>query len=100
MASGSRCLAQLWDSAWKEGGGDHSITRFEAIDEETLEGLYRNPDFLHPYTLDTISPVLRNGNADAGDEAAPPRSVGVGKRRRRLTDVMNGQLDILLTPIV
>ena len=59
MAAGCLRLAQLWESAWKEGDGDSQITRYDAIDEETLAGLYRNPDFLRSYTLDSIGDILR-----------------------------------------
>lgn len=65
MTNGCFCLAQLWDSAWKEGGGDTEITRYGAIDEATLEALYRNPDFLPSHTLDTIGPILQNPTAEA-----------------------------------
>jgi hypothetical protein len=68
MADGCFCLAQLWDSAWEEGGGDTSITRFDAMDEATLESLYRNADFLHSYTLDTISPALQGDDHQTGGE--------------------------------
>ena len=73
MADGCFCLAQLWDSAWKEGGGDTAITRFDAIDEATLEGLYQNPDFLHSYTIDQIEPILEGGGEQAEAEAPPAR---------------------------
>ena len=33
MANGAICLAQLWDSAWKEGGGDNTIHDLGEIDE-------------------------------------------------------------------
>jgi hypothetical protein len=33
MADGAICLAQLWDSAWKEGAGDNTIHDLGVIDE-------------------------------------------------------------------
>ncbi|MDB5408073.1 MAG: hypothetical protein JWL84_2985 [Rhodospirillales bacterium] len=73
MADGCFCLAELWDSAWKEGGGDTSVTRFDAVDEATLERLYRNPEFLRSYTLKTIEPVLQAALPQNGGAAAPVR---------------------------
>jgi hypothetical protein len=71
MADGCFCLAQLWDSAWKEGNGDTNVTAFDQIDEETLEALYRSTDFLTSYKLDTIGPILK-GAAATGNAPAPP----------------------------
>jgi hypothetical protein len=59
MADGCIRLAQLWDSAWQEGGGDTTIHALDAIDEKTLGELYQNPDFLPSFTLNTIGPVLQ-----------------------------------------
>jgi len=74
MADGCFCLAQIWDSAWKEGKGDVSMTSFDTIDEATLEDLYRNPDFLKSYTLNTIGPVLGGGEVQNDQPAAPRRA--------------------------
>jgi hypothetical protein len=73
MADGCFCLAQIWDSAWKEGKGDVNVTSFDTIDEKTLEGLYRNPDFLKSYTLNTIGPVLGGGEPQGDQRAAASR---------------------------
>jgi hypothetical protein len=73
MADGCFCLAQIWDSAWKEGNGDTNLPSFDAIDEQTLEGLYRSPDFLKSYTLNTIGPVLKGASAQENNQVAPPR---------------------------
>lgn len=73
MADGCFCLAQLWDSAWQEGGGDTRITSFDAIDQATLEGLYRNPAFLKSYTLDAIGPVLAPAQPQSAAAARQPR---------------------------
>jgi hypothetical protein len=73
MADGCFCLAQIWDSAWKEGNGDTNITSFDAIDEQTLEGLYRSPDFLKSYTLNTIGPVLKGASAQENNQISSPR---------------------------
>jgi hypothetical protein len=82
MTDGCLCLAQLWESAWKEGEGDTRITRYAAADEQTLEGLYRNPDFLHSYTLDTIGPVLSGVSGGAGGRGPPPKHKKRPARRK------------------
>jgi len=74
MADGCICLAQLWDSAWKEGGGDTTITALGAIDETVLEPIYQDPDFLHSYTLNTIGPVLQGQAAPAASTSAVKKS--------------------------
>ena len=65
MADGAICLAQLWDSAWKEGDGDNTVSDLGEIDESTLETLYQNPKFLPSMTLDQIGSVLKGGPAPA-----------------------------------
>ena len=65
MADGAICLAQLWDSAWKEGGGDNTIHDLGEIDESTLEALYQNPKFLPSMTLEQIGSALKGGPAPA-----------------------------------
>jgi hypothetical protein len=76
MADGCFCLAQIWDSAWKEGRGDANITTLDQIDEATLEGLYRSPGFLTSYKLDTIGPVLQGSAVPADDTPTAPRRDG------------------------
>jgi hypothetical protein len=79
MADGCICLAQLWDSAWSEGGGDQHVNDLSAIDESTLENLYQNPQFLPSCTLETIGPLLRGGPAPA----APARRSSAARPARR-----------------
>jgi hypothetical protein len=84
MADGCICLAQLWDSAWQEGGGDNHIKSFEMIDEERLEQIYQNPEFLPSHTIDTIGPLLQGGPAAAaGRNTDTPRRGGHRPRIRR-----------------
>jgi hypothetical protein len=82
-ADGRRCLAQLWDSAWKERGGDSNITHLGAIDETTFENLYRDPDFLHSYTLDAIGPILSgaNGGVGSGSPATTKQQKKAAKKK-------------------
>jgi hypothetical protein len=43
MADGAISLAQLWDSAWREGDGDNTIHNLGEIDQSALKTLYLNP---------------------------------------------------------
>jgi hypothetical protein len=63
MADGAACLAMLWESAWKEGDGDHTIKKLDAILEKTLSKLYNDKDFLPSMTIDTIGRLLAGGAA-------------------------------------
>jgi hypothetical protein len=84
MADGCICLAQLWDSAWEEGGGDDRINSLGPIDEAILEQLYQNPEFLPSYTLNSIEASLRDG--PVSDEM-PRRAPRTRTGRRSLTPV-------------
>ncbi len=88
MADGCMCLAQLWDSAWAEGGGDAHIHALGSIEQSALEKLYQSPDFLPSHTLDTIGSVLSGGPAHSASVVPLHRSRGraagsAGPRRRR-----------------
>jgi hypothetical protein len=78
MADGAICLAQLWDSAWQEGGGDEHIRDLDEISEQALETLYQDPNFLPSRTLNTIGPLLLGEPVPA----TPKRS---NKKPRRTT---------------
>ncbi|MHA6203924.1 Nal1-like putative serine protease [Dyella soli] len=58
MADGCLCLAQLWESAWREGGGDSSITVLDEIPEKKLAAIYQDARFLPSKTLDHIKSQL------------------------------------------
>lgn len=77
MADGAITLAQLWDSAWKEGDGDSTIRNLGKIDESTLEALYQNPKFLPSKTLDQIGSVLK------GEPAPAPKPKQKAKTKAR-----------------
>ncbi len=96
MADGCVCLAQLWDSAWEEGGGDRTIRDFNPIDETRLELLYQNPGFLPSHTIDTIGPLLRGNPSpstktsarvalEAKRKAKRTRRMAASPRHRRST---------------
>jgi hypothetical protein len=52
MARGTRFLAALWDSAWREGGGDRTIADVTAVPPEHLMKLYLDPDVAPSILLD------------------------------------------------
>lgn len=52
MAEGTLFLANLWQSAWKLGGGDAKITKTDEIPHETLRKIYEKPDFLPSLALE------------------------------------------------
>jgi hypothetical protein len=94
MADGCVCLAQLWDSAWQEGGGDTSIRSAAAIPQERLEALYQDPNFLPSHTLDTIGQLLstkgavvsgaRNQNrTESSRQLSRKKKVKIGRRVSR-----------------
>jgi hypothetical protein len=85
MADGCICLAQLWDSAWEEGGGDRTIHDFNSIDETRLEQLYQNPSFLPSHTIDTIGPILRGSAPPLTETPARPAAKRKAKHTRRVT---------------
>jgi hypothetical protein len=83
MADGAICLAQLWDSAWKEGAGDNTIHDLGVIDESALETLYQNPQFLPSKTLDQIGPILKGGPAPGPTTTKPKRRAQPRRPTRR-----------------
>jgi hypothetical protein len=80
MADGCLYLATLWDSAWREGGGDTTMPAAVAISQTRLEELYQNPDFLPSHTLDTIGPLLVGATAPAAPAARGRRTTTAGAR--------------------
>ncbi len=52
LVAGTVALARIWESAWKEGGGDAiPAANLVAIDEAALVTIYGNPDFIPSYQL-------------------------------------------------
>jgi hypothetical protein len=69
MASGSDCLARLWQGAWKAGKGDAQVTHLGEIPTDRLAAIYQRADFLRSCTLDTIGPVLETGTGGEGQSS-------------------------------
>jgi hypothetical protein len=77
MADGCRCLADIWASAWKEGGGEQiAQNKLGAADEALLEQCYNEPGFLPSVALNTLVGVLAGG-------VAPPPAGGGGKKKKK-----------------
>ena len=83
MADGAICLARLWDSAWKEGGGDNTIHDLAEIDESALETLYQNPQFLPSKTLNQIGSVLKGVPAPPPPTPKPKRKAQPKRSAKR-----------------
>ena len=60
LADGARTLAMIWESAWilGNGPGRFSGDALRAIDRDTLQALYENPDFVPSLDLDHIAAAL------------------------------------------
>jgi len=54
MANSCRYLAMLWESAWREGGGNNTLAGAGAFQKPKLMGLYGKKSFLESCTLFTI----------------------------------------------
>jgi hypothetical protein len=58
LAAGAICLADLWDSAWREGKGETRFTKTElktAINKNKLRALYNTKTFLESNWLKDMS---------------------------------------------
>jgi hypothetical protein len=83
MVLGCRYLAMLWDSAWKEGGGDDTVKDLGEIQQDALEALYQDRKFLPSHTLDTIGPILMAGAGESnGTETGPTTHRGRAGHRK------------------
>lgn len=59
LAEGARTLAMLWESAWKEGGGDAVASgELQARDPAKIRSIYTDPGFIPSVTLDKIDTLL------------------------------------------
>lgn len=59
MAEGSKLLARLWESAWKEGKGDTNITDLTACTHPQLSNLYIKKTTLPSFRLPDIKAQLK-----------------------------------------
>jgi hypothetical protein len=69
IGEGCICLAEIWASAWKEGGGESiSGSKLAAIDEDDLKALYNDKTFLPSVGLKSMIDLLTP--SAEGDETA------------------------------
>jgi hypothetical protein len=59
MAEGSKLLALLWESAWKEGSSDKAFADLSACDQGDLSEYYDKKTNLTSYRLTEIKPHLK-----------------------------------------
>jgi len=80
MADGILCLAEIWASAWKEGGGEN-IAKSELVaqDQDALAKLYDRSDFYPSMSLELMIPLLKGPGPHL---AVPPAAPVVSGRAR------------------
>src|SRR5262249_22548493 len=67
IADGCRYLALMWQSAWKEGGGEKRVADLGAVAQPALVAIYSPTDFLESFLLTEIGDHLKGR---AGQPAA------------------------------
>jgi len=75
MADGCICLAEIWASAWNEGGGEQTVAKSDLgpASFDALKGLYNDSKFLPSVGLDHLADILRGTAAGATTPAPRPR---------------------------
>ncbi|HEX7795951.1 MAG TPA: hypothetical protein VF456_16435 [Vicinamibacterales bacterium] len=65
MAEGALCMADIWASAWKEGGGAANVpaTDLVAQDQGALQDMYRKASFFPSMSLERMIPILTGAEA-------------------------------------
>jgi hypothetical protein len=60
FGAGSKALAVLWESAWKESGAAKKLTNadFGPVDQPALKKLYLDTTFVPSKTLNQIGEIL------------------------------------------
>jgi hypothetical protein len=60
MANGCRCLGEIWESAWAEGGGQNiPHAKLKPIDIDLLTSIYRKNSFLLSRGLKDMGPLVQ-----------------------------------------
>jgi len=79
IADGCICLADIWASAWKEGGGENiPASALVAQDQNALSDAYRKGTFFPSMSLHRMIDLLKGAGAGSPSPVPPPQS----KRRR------------------
>ncbi len=68
MGEGCICMAEIWASAWAEGGGETTVKKSDLVGaaQQALSDLYKQTGFLPSMTLPLMIPLLN------GAPAPPP----------------------------
>jgi hypothetical protein len=73
MADGCLCLAEVWASAWKEGGGENvANSELGAADFDTLQNYYNDSSFLPSVGLARLAQILKKPTGAGPALVAPP----------------------------
>ncbi|WP_375773183.1 hypothetical protein NR798_20590 [Archangium gephyra] len=81
MARGALCLATLWESAWREGGGTKlPAHQLGPVETQTLLELYSDPAFL---PVSWLRDMVLDQEAPAATKAPEPR--GTVRRKQPVT---------------
>jgi hypothetical protein len=61
LCDGTVTLATIWESAWREGGGEQrfSVSQMQALDRAALQARYEDPAFVPSLDLDHVEAVLQ-----------------------------------------
>jgi hypothetical protein len=83
MAEGCKCLADIWASAWKEGGGEQiAAANLGPADEAVLKSYYNDSTFLPSVGLAQLAKTLK-APADANSGKSPKGGGGVAKKGKQ-----------------
>src|SRR5262249_43151956 len=87
MAEGALCMADIWASAWKEGGGAVNVpaSNLGAQDQAALQSLYVQPSFFPSMSLELMIPLL---TVSPSPQAVPHLVASRSQRQRRRVPVV------------
>lgn len=80
LAEGARCLAMIWESAWRTPG--NAITAFDAIPFEDLVTIYESKNWAPSMTLDEIGPILEGSSVQRKSPASARRQATTPRRKK------------------
>lgn len=82
LAEGCKCLGEIWESAWAEGGGANiPLSELGPVDPELLSELYYDAEnFIPSRALDEMGPLLVPQSAPAAPLGAPTTGRRKGRR--------------------
>ena len=83
MSDGCLCLAEIWASAWKEGGGEQiAAASLGTVASEILEHIFsEEPDFLPSVGLKALDKILKKAGAPSNPAGPAPKKKSKKKKR-------------------